>query len=229
MSDSTKQYSRYVPVPSDEGIRVEKGVTIERPVAEVFAFWREPENLPRFMRHLESVAVRDDLHSHWVVRTVGEKTLEWDAEIIERRDNEMISWRSTPGSDVDHAGSVWFKPTQEGQGTEVRVSLKYSPPAGKAGDLFARIFGRDAASEIEEDLFRLKSILETGEAPREPAFREWQRRTLLRTRAAAERADLYVHENPWSVLGSIAVVCFALGWLIGRTGQPGRRSHRTRF
>src|SRR5947207_10424545 len=154
MNDTSKQYSRHISVPADEGIRVDKSVLIHRPVPEVFAFWKTLQNLPRFMRHLESIEIRDNLHSHWVVRTVGEKKLEWDAEIIEQRENEMISWRSTPAADVDHAGSVWFKPQLEGRGTEVRVSLKYLPPAGKAGALFARIFGRDAASEIEEDLTR---------------------------------------------------------------------------
>src|SRR6266404_3195761 len=108
MSDATQQYSRHVSVPSDEGIRVDKAISIQRPVSEVYAFWRQLENLPRFMRHLKSVTVQDNLHSHWVVRTLGEKEVEWDAEIIEQRENEMVSWRSTPGADVDNAGSVWF-------------------------------------------------------------------------------------------------------------------------
>jgi uncharacterized membrane protein len=215
MSETTKQHSRHVSVPSDQGIRVDKSTIIHRPVAEVYSFWRKLENLPRFMRHLESVEVRDDLHSHWVARAVGEKTVAWDAEIIERRENEMISWRSTPGSEVEHAGSVWFKPLLDGQGTEIRVELKYLPPAGKGGALFARIFGRDAGTEIEEDLNRLKALLETGQLPPEPKAREWQRRVLENSRKAAGSAHVYVHENPWPVIGSVAALFFVLGLVVG--------------
>src|SRR6476469_7172998 len=135
---STQEYSRHVSVPSDEGARVDKAITIEKPVSEVYSFWRRFENLPRFMRHLESVTIQDDLHSHWVVKTFGGKKLEWDSEIIEQRGNEMISWRSLPGADVDNAGSVWFTPAKNGAGTELRVSLKYVPAAGKVGAIAAK-------------------------------------------------------------------------------------------
>src|SRR5438270_14026127 len=91
MKTGEQQYSRHVSVPSDEGVRVDKAITIERPVAEIYSFWRKLENLPRFMRHVESITEQDDLHSHWVVKTVGGKTVEWDAEIIEQRENKMIS------------------------------------------------------------------------------------------------------------------------------------------
>src|SRR5882724_11612067 len=173
MSTAKHEFSRHVSVPSDEGVRVDKAITIEKPVTEVYSFWRRFENLPRFMRHLESVTVQDDLHSHWAVKMFGGKKLEWDSEIIEQRENEMISWRSVPGADVDNAGSVWFTPIPGGKGTVVRVSLKYVPPAGKAGVLVAKLFSRDAASEIEEDLGRLKSFLETGEMPPQNAA-VWQ-------------------------------------------------------
>jgi uncharacterized membrane protein len=215
MSDATKQYSHHISVPSDQGTRVDKSISIHKPVEEVYSFWSKLENLPRFMRHLESVKVRDDLHSHWVARTVGEKTLAWDAEIIDRRENQMISWRSTPGSEVEHAGSVWFKPVSAGSGTEIRVELKYLPPAGKGGVLFAKIFGRDAGAEIEEDLYRLKALLETGQLPPEPRVRQWQRQALEKTRNVAGSADLYVHENPWPVIGSVAALFFVLGLLVG--------------
>src|SRR5262250_250800 len=147
MSDGIHRHSRHVSVPSDEGIRMDKVISVQRPVSEVYSFCRRLENFPRFMRHLKSVRAEDDLHSHWVLETLGEKELEWDAEIIEQRENEMVSWRSTPGADVDNAGSVWFKPMAGNNATEVRVSLKYLPR--KAG-MRARIFGRDAESEIEE-------------------------------------------------------------------------------
>ena len=104
MNTTKQEYSRHVSVPSGEGARVDKAITIQKPVSEVYSFWCRFENLPRFMRHLESVTVQDDLHSHWVAKTSGGKKLEWDAEIIEERQNQMISWRSLPGADVDNAG-----------------------------------------------------------------------------------------------------------------------------
>ncbi len=154
-----------VSVPSGKGTKVERAITIGLPVPEVYAFWRRLENLPRFMRHLESVTQTDRKHSHWAVRGPRDRIVHWDAEIIEERENEMISWRSLPGADVDNAGSVWFKPAAGGRGTVVKVSLKYAPPAGKVGMALATLWGRDAASEIEEDLYLLKALLETGEIP----------------------------------------------------------------
>ena len=116
------------------------------------------------MRHVESVTVQDHVHSHWVVKTLAGKLVEWDAELIEEKEDEMLSWRSLPGSEVDNAGSVWFTPVPGGKGTMVRVELKYVPPAGKLGVLAAKLFGRDAEAEIEEDLSRLKKLLEGGAA-----------------------------------------------------------------
>jgi len=216
MKISEQQYSRHVSVPSDEGIRVDKAITIERPPAEVYAFWRRLENLPRFMSHLESVQEQDELHSHWAVKAIAGKVLEWDAEIIEQREGEMISWRSLPGADVDHAGSVWFTPLPGGQGTVVRVELKYVPPAGKTGDWVAKLFRRDAASEIGDDLLRLKTFLETGELPKPTGVSSWARRTAEATRGAARATDHYVRENAWVLLACVAVACFAGGFIVGQ-------------
>src|SRR2546423_855877 len=154
MKSAEHKFSRHASVPSDEGVRVDKIITVERPISEVYSFWSQLENLPRFMRHVESVTVQDELHSHWVVKTIGGKTVEWDAEIIEQRANEMISWRSAPGADVDNAGSVWFTPIPGGSGTIVRVSLQYVPPGGEDRGLVAKLFGRDAQVEIPDDLRR---------------------------------------------------------------------------
>jgi uncharacterized membrane protein len=223
MSTAKQEYSRHVSVPSDEGVRVDKAITIERPVSEVYGFWRRFENLPRFMRHVESVTVKDDLHSHWVVKAFGGKDLEWDSEIIEQRENEMISWRSAPGADVDNAGSVWFTPVPGGSGTVVRIEMKYVPPGGKAGDFVSKLFRQDADSEIKEDLNRLKTLLETGELPEEKSnnLAQWRQQTVEFTRKAATAADGYVHENPWIVAAGVAISCFAIGFLLGR--QPNRR------
>jgi uncharacterized membrane protein len=204
-------------VPSDEGVRVDKAITIEKPVSEVYSFWRRFENLPRFMRHLESVTIQDHLHSHWVVKTFGGKKLEWDSEIIEQRGNEMISWRSLPGADVDNAGSVWFTPVPAGNGTVVRLEMKYVPPGGKTAAFISKLFRQDAESEIEEDLNRLKALLETGELPEEEnTMSQWRHKTVDFTRKAANAADVCVHENPWITAASVAIICFTLGFLLRR-------------
>ncbi len=215
MSTAQQQYSKYVSVPSDEGIRVDKAITIEKPIDQVYQFWRRFSNLPRFMRHLESVSVQDDCHSHWVAKTLAGKTVEWDAEIIEQRENEMISWRSLPGADVDNAGSVWFTPVPGGQGTVVRVEMKYIPPAGKAGAWLAKLFGRDAESEIGDDLNRLKTFLETGRVPEKRTESGWVHRVGAVSQNAVETMDDCVRRNAWTALASVAVAGLALGFLLG--------------
>ena len=162
---STKNQPARASVASGQGIKVERAITIGAPLQEVYAFWRRLENLPRFMPHLESVTQTDPKHSHWAVRGPRGKVVHWNAEVIEERENEMISWRSLPGADVDNAGSVWFTRAAGGRGTVIKVALKYEPPAGKLGATIAKIFGRDAVGELAKDLYRLKSLLETGEAP----------------------------------------------------------------
>jgi uncharacterized membrane protein len=214
MNNQTQQYSRHVSVPSDEGIRVDKAITIERPVSYVYSFWRHFQNLPNFMRHLKSVSIQDELHSHWAVKTIGGKVLEWDAEIIEQRENEMISWRSTPGADVDNAGSVWFTSVPGGHGTLVRVELKYVPPAGKAGAFFAKILGEDADSEIEEDLQRLKALLERGYMPPTNASR--LDRGLETARKVTKATDNFVRDKRWIAIAAVAICSFGLGFSASR-------------
>jgi uncharacterized membrane protein len=160
MKPGDKQFGKHVSVPSGKGVRVDKQITINSPVSEVYAFWVNLENLARFMPNVESVTLTAPQRSHWRVKSAG-KTVEWDAEIIEQRENEMISWRSLPGAEVDNAGSVWFQPAP-GRGTVVSVELKYDPPAGKLGAAIAKFLGADAGSEVEESLARLKELLEGG-------------------------------------------------------------------
>jgi uncharacterized membrane protein len=142
------------------GIHVEESVLINKPVSQLYRFWRDFENLPTFMNHLESVAVREEGVSHWVVRGPAGSRVEWDARIINDIDNKLIAWQSLEGSMVSSAGSVNFR--EAGRDSEVRVNLQYSPPAGKLGAAVARMLGEEPHLQIHEDLRRFKQLMETG-------------------------------------------------------------------
>jgi uncharacterized membrane protein len=146
-----------------QGTRIEQAVVISRPRDELFHFWRQLDNLPRFMDNLESVTVLDDRRSHWVAKGPVGTRVEWDAEIHNEVEDEIIAWRSLPGSEVDQAGSVHFTPAHGG-GTEVRVVMRYSPPAGKAGDALAHLLGDDPERQVADDLRRFKQVMEVNEA-----------------------------------------------------------------
>jgi uncharacterized membrane protein len=216
MDTATQQYSKHVSVPSNEGVRVDKSIVIHRPIVDVYRFWSHLENLPRFMHRLRSVTVKDHLHSHWVAQPIAGKNLEWDAEMIEQRENEMISWRSAPGADVDNAGSVWFTSMPGGQTTQVRVEMKYVPPGGMAGAIVAKATARDPGSELEEDLQRLKSLLETGTLPN-PRNQNGSglNRAAEAGRKTARAAQEYIRQNPWRAMGTIVITGFALGLILG--------------
>jgi uncharacterized membrane protein len=149
----------------ERGIHVESAVTINRPANELFRFWRDFANLPRFMRHLKTVQVLDEKHSRWVAKAPARLSIQWDAEIINEEPDSLIAWRSVGGTEVDNAGSVRFVPAPEGRGTEVRVVIDYLPPAGKVGSIIARIFGEEPHWQIKDDLRRFKNITEAGEIP----------------------------------------------------------------
>jgi uncharacterized membrane protein len=147
----------------NRGIHVEQAVTVNKPVGEVYRFWRNFENLPRFMQHLESVAQREEGISHWVARGPAGTRVQWDARIINEVDGKVIGWQSLDGSMISTAGSVNFRETPHG--TEVRVHLQYNPPGGKLGAAVARMFGEEPNLQVTEDLRRFKRLLETGEIP----------------------------------------------------------------
>lgn len=140
-------------------------MTVRRPVNEVYRYWRQFDRLPEFMTHLRSVEVKDNRRSHWVAKAPLGTSVEWDAEVINERDNELIAWRSLEGSTVDTAGSVHFRPVGDGH-TEVFVSLKYDPPAGKVGATVAWLFGQEPGQQIDADLRRFKEMMEAGAAPK---------------------------------------------------------------
>jgi uncharacterized membrane protein len=147
------------------GVNVLESVTINRPVADLYRFWRNLENLPQFMRHLHSVEKLTDTISHWRAKGPGRVIVEWDAEIYNEIPNKLIAWRSLEGADVVSAGSVNFDEATGSRGTRVTVHLQYSPPGGKLGAAVAKLFGRDAETEIREDLRRFKQLIEAGEVP----------------------------------------------------------------
>jgi uncharacterized membrane protein len=144
------------------GVNVEERVIINRPREELYRFWRNLENLPRFMSHLESVERMTETLSRWRAEGPAGTTVEWNAEIINDVENSIIAWRSLEGSDVVSAGSVHFDPAGPVR-TLVRVRLQYSPPLGKAGAAIAKLMGSDAATQIREDLLRFKQMIESGE------------------------------------------------------------------
>jgi len=144
---------------------LEASVTVHKPAAEVYRFWRHLENHPRFVQHLQSVVRTGERQSHWIAQAPMQAPIAWDAEIVEERENAVLSWRSLPGADVDHRGSVRFRELPNGRGTEVRVRLEYAPPGGIAGVTLAKLFKTLTVRQLQEDLRRCKQIIEAGELP----------------------------------------------------------------
>lgn len=146
-------------------IHVERILTVFKPIDEVYRFWRNFENLPRFMSHLKSVKSSGERFSEWTARAPLGTSVSWHAEITDERENQYIVWRSLPGSDIENVGSVQFRQAPGDRGTEITVSLQYNPPAGKLGNAFAYIFGRAPDQQIREDLRHFKQLMECGEIP----------------------------------------------------------------
>jgi uncharacterized membrane protein len=149
------------------GIKVERALTINRPRPEVYRFWRNFENLPSFMQHLRSVDVLGSPdgreRSRWVANAPMSTEVSWEAEIYEERENELISWRSLPGSVVENSGTVRFQDAPRGLGTEVHVMIKYNPPGGSVSAALAALFGEEPNQQVRDDLRRFKQMVETGE------------------------------------------------------------------
>jgi uncharacterized membrane protein len=161
---NTAKGDRVSPVASvarGEGINVERSIVVNRPAQELYRFWRNFENLPRFMDHLEAVTVLDENRSHWVAKGPAGTRVEWDATIHNEIENQLIAWRSLPGADVDNAGSVHFSRFGDNL-TEVRVVLSYDPPAGKLGAAVAKLLGEEPSQQVEDDLRRFKQVMEAA-------------------------------------------------------------------
>lgn len=150
-------------VNARKAIKMERTVTILRSRAELYAFWRQFENLPQFMEHLVSVQPLTVTRSHWVAKAPAGKTVEWNAELVNDIPNELIAWKSVGDADVANAGAVNFSDAPYGRGTIVKVTLDYEPPAGRLGNLVARLFGEDPDRQVREDLRKFKQLMEVGE------------------------------------------------------------------
>src|SRR5581483_8390332 len=149
-------------VAAGHGYKIEGAVTVNKPAGDLYRFWRQLDNLPRFMDHLKEVRMLGNGRSHWVAEGPMGTSVEWDAEVVNERFGELIAWQSLPGSDVNTAGSVHFTPAPGNRGTEVRVELKYDPPAGKLGAWFASLFGEAPGQQVRADLQRFKEMMESG-------------------------------------------------------------------
>jgi uncharacterized membrane protein len=165
INTARSEYDTKVALGGRHGVNVELAATINCPADELYAFWRDFENLPRFMDHLVAVRNIDQRRSHWIAKAPGRRTVEWDAEIINEIPGELIGWRTLHGADVVSAGSVTFKDGNTGRSTEIHVRLQYSPPAGKIGAAIAWMLGHEPAQTIQEDLRRFKALMEAGEVP----------------------------------------------------------------
>jgi uncharacterized membrane protein len=148
-------------VDSTKSIDVRRSIEIDRPREELFAIWRDFSRLPQFMAHLERVDVLSSTKSHWVTKGPIGTTVEWDAEIVDERENEWIAWQSIEPAQVPNNGTVMFRESPGG-GTEIFVTLEAEPPAGKLGDLVARMFGRSPDRQVRMALEKFKEMVESN-------------------------------------------------------------------
>jgi uncharacterized membrane protein len=160
----TQQHGAAAVLDASTAKRIVRSVTIaDRSPDELFAFWRDFENLPRIMKHLERVEVIDDARSRWTVKAPAGRTVEWEAEIYNEVPGQLIAWRTLHDADVANAGSVRFRQAPGGRGTEVCVELEYAPPGGRIGAAVAKLFGESPELQVREDLRRFKQLMEAGE------------------------------------------------------------------
>ena len=149
-------------VNASRSVKVQRSVVVDRPREELFGYWRDFENLPNFMRHLERVNVLGGGRSHWVARGPAGQRVEWDAVVHREVPNELIAWRSVEPSDVPNAGTVLFKDVGDGR-TEVTVELEYEPPGGRIGAAVARLLGEEPDLQVRDDLDQFKAIMDAGD------------------------------------------------------------------
>lgn len=150
-------------IAHQEGVKVERSVSVMVSPEEAYNFVRNFEQWPAYMKHVQSVRVIDDKLSHWTVKAPAGTTVEWDAEIINEIPNELIAWRSINSPDIESAGSLRFEALPGNRGTMISAEFQYLPPAGVIGVAIAKLFGEEPEIQVKDDLRRLKQLLEAGE------------------------------------------------------------------
>lgn len=150
------------PVDKDDEL-VGRSVSINRPRAELYAFWRNFANLPLFMENINAIAVLDDRRSHWSIAAPGDRTVEWDSLITEDEPDTLIAWTSAEGAGVRNSGRIEFRDSTNGRGTVVTATIVYDPPGGSVGKALAKLFQREPAIQARRDLRRFKQLMEAGE------------------------------------------------------------------
>jgi uncharacterized membrane protein len=153
------------------GITVQKTITINAPVRKVFELWSRHENFPQFMSRVREVKDLGNGRYHWTVAGPAGIPVEWEAVIAKLEPDRLIAWQSAPGSTVEQQGMVQFRPDGDDK-TVVDVRLSYYPPAGELGHAIASLFGADPKSEMDDDLMRMKSFIETGHQPHDASERQ---------------------------------------------------------
>ena len=152
---------------STSKIDLSSKVTIDKPREELYSYWRNLENLPNFMSHLEEVEELNSQRSRWSAEIPGGLgDIEWEAEIIQERENSFLSWRSLPGAEIENSGEVRFEDAPGGKGTIVETTISYSPPAGEAGGLAAKLLNPAFEKVVKKDLKQFKKFMEKGGAPK---------------------------------------------------------------
>ncbi|MEA2290332.1 MAG: hypothetical protein QOD55_2329 [Solirubrobacteraceae bacterium] len=174
----------------DGAMHLRAATTVRQSREDVYRFWHDFQNLPRFMAHLESVRVTGDRRTHWKATGPVGRTVEWDAETVEDRPNELIAWRSVDGSSVKHSGTVRFVPAPGDRGTEIHLDMHYETPGGPIGATVAKLFGEEPEQQVKDDLRRFKQVAETGTIVRSEGSPEGPlARRLMRQRPAQPPPD----------------------------------------
>lgn len=155
-----------IAVPGNRGLKIVRSCTVRKPASELYAFWRNVENIARVIKHPVSIEVRSATESHWAVSApLGHDPVEWDSMIINDEPDRLIAWRSLEGAEVDNAGSVRFEAAPADLGTEVTVKLEYNPPGGKFGAWVAKLSSDEPGRQVADALRRFKALMEAGEIP----------------------------------------------------------------
>ena len=146
----------------DDAALAGRTVTVNRPRAEVYAFWRDLRNLAHFMENIKSIELGDGQRSHWVVAAPGGRTVEWDSVITQDEPDRLIAWEAV-GGDIKNTGMIQFEDAPPGRGTYVSATIVYDPPGGDIGKMMAKLFQKEPKIQARRDLRRFKQLMETGE------------------------------------------------------------------